>query len=68
MVCLAQWMDSVSWMMHQSARPHPFAKASDTQIAVLSDLITQAYKMVYANVSAKMAAEWLWLKWKEEME
>lgn len=68
LVCLAQWMDIVSRMLHQPARPHPFAKASDTQIAVLSDLITQAYKMVYANVSAKMAAEWLWLKWKEEME
>lgn len=68
LVCLAQWMEHISQMLHQSSHPQPFAKASDTQIALLSDLVTQAYKMVYANVSAKMAAEWLWLKWKEETE
>ncbi len=68
LVCLAQWMDSVSQMLHQTAHPHPFAGASDTQIALLSELVTQAYKMVYANVSAKMVSEWLWLKWKEETE
>lgn len=65
LVCLTQWMEEISQMFHTSTH---ICNVSDTQVAVLSDLVTQAYRMVQSNVSAKMVAEWLWMKWKEEIE
>ena len=68
LVCLTQWMESLSDQLHAQHRIEPFTRCSYAQMAAVADHITQAYRMVSANVSAKMVAEWLWIQWKEEQK
>lgn len=68
LVCLTQWMESLSDQLHAQHRIEPFTRCSYAQMADVADDITKAYRMISANVSAKMVAEWLWIQWKEEQK